>query len=75
METEYRVVLFTDQVDSTSRTRMRTPEELRRVADDQAALTAKAAGQTRGRILKDTGDGHLLLFDAPDRAAECGVLV
>ena len=62
MATELKVVMFTDQVKSTSNTVQRTPAEIKQVSDAQDKLTSEVLRQHQGEILKDTGDGHLIEF-------------
>lgn len=75
MGQQYRVLLFTDQVGSTRQATQSTPEQLRRVAEEQTALTARAVSTCGGDILKDTGDGHLISFTTPASAVRCGWLI
>src|SRR5579862_8593022 len=73
--TEFKVVMFTDQIGSTPRSEQRTPAEKRRVSDEQSSLTAEATGLCRGVIVSDTGDGHMLTFGSCADAVLCGHLI
>ncbi len=75
MTTELKVVMFTDQIDSTSGMAERTPAEIRKVARDQQDLTAEAVRQCRGAVLKDTGDGHMIEFRSCADAVRCGFVI
>jgi class 3 adenylate cyclase len=75
MSTELKVVMFTDQVGSTLGMTRRTPAEIERIAREQDDLTIDAVKQCRGRLLKDTGDGHLIEFDSCADAVRCGFLL
>jgi class 3 adenylate cyclase len=75
MSTELKVVMFTDQVSSTRGMAARTHAEIKQVARDQDDLTADAVKQCRGTILKDTGDGHLIVFVSCADAVRCGFLL
>ena len=67
--------MFTDQIGSTANSERRTPKEKRQVSEEQSALTAEAAGRCRGVIVADTGDGHMLTFNACSDAVLCGYLI
>lgn len=75
MATQLKVVMFTDQVNYTANTAARTHDETRIVAREQSNLTAEAVSRCHGRILKDTGDGHMIEFDACSDAVRCGYLI
>jgi class 3 adenylate cyclase len=75
MATELKVIMFTDQIDSTRHMTERTPAEMKRIAHEQDDLTADAARQCRGVILKDTGDGHMIEFRACRDAVLCGSVI
>lgn len=67
--------MFTDQIDSTANMRRRTFPEVKRIAIDQDKLTAEAVGLCRGKILKDTGDGHIIEFLSCSDAVRCGFII
>lgn len=75
MSTELKVVMFTDQVKSTPNTALRTPAEIKQVADEQDELTAGVVHQRRGTILKDTGDGAFIEFPSCSDAVRCGFIL
>ncbi len=75
MAIQLKIVMFTDQVNSTAHMAERTPDEIRTVTREQNNLTAEAVSRCHGRILKDTGDGHMIEFDACSDAARCGYLI
>ncbi len=75
MATQLKIVMFTDQVNSTANMAERTPDEIRIVTREQNNLTAEAVSRCHGRILKDTGDGHMIEFDACSDAVRCGYLI
>ncbi|MBV9926386.1 MAG: hypothetical protein JOZ96_15310 [Acidobacteria bacterium] len=75
MSTQLKVVMFTDQVGSTRNMALRTPAEIKQVARAQDDLTAEVVKRCRGTILKDTGDGHLIVFSACSDAVRCGHLL
>lgn len=75
MTTELKVVMFTDQVQSTTATALRTHAEVARVASAQDDLTAEVLRLTRGVLLKDTGDGCFALFPSVLEAVQAGVLL
>jgi class 3 adenylate cyclase len=61
-------VLFTDIVDSTTRTTAAGDETWRSVLDDHDRIAWETANRHRGTIVKSTGDGLLAHFDAPSHA-------
>lgn len=61
-------VLFTDVVDSTLQATALGDRKWRAVLDDLDRLAAAEIERQRGRIIKQTGDGHLATFDGPARA-------
>ncbi len=64
-------VLFTDIVDSTRRAAELGDQRWRGVLDAQDARAAAEVSRFRGRVVKQTGDGHLAVFDGPARAIRC----
>lgn len=75
MATELKVIMFTDQIDSTKHMAGRTPTEMKRIAREQDDLTADAVSQCRGVIPKDTGDGHMIVFRSCADAVRCGFMI
>ena len=75
MSTEIKVVMFTDQVRSTSNMARRTRSEIEKVASEQDQLTLEAVNRCRGKILKDTGDGHIIEFPSCSDAVRCGFII
>jgi len=75
MNTELKVVMFTDQVGSTSNMARRTPAEVKKIAREQDELTTSVVRQCRGRIINDTGDGHIIEFNACSDAVRCGAII
>jgi class 3 adenylate cyclase len=72
MAQETKVVMFTDEVNSTARNEDRTDDERTSVAKAQSKLTNTAVRGCRGKILKDTGDGHFMEFRSCADAVKCG---
>jgi class 3 adenylate cyclase/pimeloyl-ACP methyl ester carboxylesterase len=73
--TERRVltVIFTDIVDSTSRTEAVGDGPWRRLLDSHDRTAWEIIDRHRGTIVKSTGDGVLARFDAPSHALEFSV--
>src|SRR5579871_6105938 len=59
---EYKVVLFTDQIDSTAHSLIRTHAEIEQVNRQQAEITTQVIEQCGGKFLNSTGDGAFLEF-------------
>lgn len=72
MTTTHKVLMFTDQVASTSRTNQRTGAEKKQVDHDQQQLTASVLARYRGVILGDRGDGKFIEFPSCGDAVRCG---
>lgn len=75
MNPQTKILMFTDQVGSTPGTTKRTHGEIFEVKSEQNRLTASAATHSRGKIIKDTGDGNILEFESFQDAVQCGHLL
>ena len=64
-------VLFTDIVDSTQSTVAAGDRRWRDTLDALDRFVEAEVGRFRGRVVKSTGDGHLVTFDGPGRAIRC----
>lgn len=61
-------VVFTDIVESTDQAARLGDAAWRRLLDEHDALVRREAGTHGGRLVKSTGDGSLVTFDAPGKA-------
>src|SRR5262245_55228070 len=75
MTTELKVIMFTDQIESTRHMAGRTFAEMKRIAREQDDLTIDAVRQCRGAILKDTGAGHMIEIRVCRDAVACGFVL
>jgi class 3 adenylate cyclase len=73
--TQLKVIMFTDQVNSTMNMAQRTPDEITIVSRAQTELTTEAVSRCRGVNPKDTGDGHMIQFHSCRDAVRCGSLL
>ncbi len=64
-------VLFTDIVDSTARAAALGDDAWRQVLDRHDEISRRSVSESRGRLIKGTGDGMLATFDAPARGLKC----
>src|SRR5262249_27026045 len=64
-------VLFTDIVRSTEHTAALGDRRWRTLMDSHDAITRELVEQNDGRLIKQTGDGILAIFDGPGRAVRC----
>jgi class 3 adenylate cyclase len=64
-------VLFTDIVSSTERASSMGDASWRRLLDRHDELARSIVERSHGRLVKSTGDGLLVTFDAPARAIRC----
>ena len=65
--------LFTDIVRSTERLIQMGDQAWRKALDQHDAVATPLVKQFRGRIVKNTGDGLLAVFDGPVRALQCAL--
>ncbi len=63
--------LFTDIAQSTAQLAAMGDQRWREVLDRHDRLAQRLVDDFRGRIVKNTGDGILALFDGPARAVRC----
>jgi class 3 adenylate cyclase len=66
-------LLFTDIVGSTSQAIQAGNRQWRRVLDAHDARVIREVAVEGGRVVKNTGDGALSLFDTPSRAVRCAL--
>ncbi|OBJ09055.1 cyclase [Mycobacterium sp. 1482292.6] len=66
-----RTVLFTDIVSSTERVVATGDERWRAILQRFGEITAEAARRYGGTVVKSTGDGYLITFDAPTQGIRC----
>ncbi|MEO8968980.1 MAG: adenylate/guanylate cyclase domain-containing protein [Solirubrobacteraceae bacterium] len=64
-------VVFTDIVDSTARAAELGDAAWRRLLEDLDRAVREEVHAFGGRVVKSTGDGHLITFDGPARAVRC----
>jgi class 3 adenylate cyclase len=75
MTTKLKIVMFTDQVQSTQNTANRTSSEIEQISRQQEELTLSVLRLTSGRMLQDTGDGCLAEFTSVIAAVQAGILL
>src|ERR1044072_2464022 len=75
MQTDLRVVMFIDQINSTFRTHLRTQSEVEHINRVQEEITITVLRLTRGVVLKDTGDGCFSVFPSILSAVQAGMLL
>ena len=68
-------VLFTDIVDSTEQLRRMGDTAWRDVVGQHNELVKFELDRYRGRLIKQTGDGVVALFDGAARAVECAAAI
>lgn len=68
----FATVVFTDIVDSTRTSGALGDAAWRAVLDDHDRLARKLVDHHGGRVVKSTGDGLLIVFDAPSQGVDCG---
>jgi class 3 adenylate cyclase len=66
-------VMFTDIVGSTERAAAVGDQRWRAVLERHQRLADRVVGDSRGRVIKSTGDGVLAAFDGPARAVRAGM--
>jgi class 3 adenylate cyclase len=75
MDRVLSTVLFIDIVESTKRAVELGDSRWKDVLANHNALVQKEVSRFRGRVIKNTGDGYLAIFDGPGRAIRCGQAV
>jgi class 3 adenylate cyclase len=65
--------LFTDIVGSTEKLIRMGDQAWRKALDQHDAVASALVKEFRGRIVKNTGDGLLAVFDGPVRALQCAL--
>jgi class 3 adenylate cyclase/alpha-beta hydrolase superfamily lysophospholipase len=68
-------LLFTDVVDSTGHVVAAGDEEWRQTLDFLDDLVASRASRAGGRVVKQTGDGHLIEFTRPGDAVRAAIAI
>ncbi len=68
-------VLFTDIVSSTDRAAALGDESWAQLLEDVDSFVAREVEKSDGRIVKQTGDGHLAIFDGPSQAVRAAVAI
>jgi class 3 adenylate cyclase len=71
-ERRLATVLFTDIADSTSTAASLGDKRWAELLEQHNMLLTDEFKDHRGRVIKNTGDGFLVVFDSPARAIECG---
>ncbi len=71
-ERRLATVLFTDIADSTSTAASLGDKRWAELLEQHNMLLTDQFKDHRGRVVKNTGDGFLVVFDSPARAIECG---
>ena len=66
-------VLFTDIVNSTARAIELGDRRWRALLDTHDRLAAQVVEKHRGKMVKNTGDGILAMFDGPGRGVRCAL--
>ncbi len=67
----FATVLFTDIVDSTRQSAAVGDEAWRATIDRHDRVARRLVDQHGGRVVKSTGDGLLVVFDAPSQGVAC----
>ena len=68
-------VLFTDIVDSTRRAAEIGDRDWRALLDAHDAVVRSQLARFRGREVNTSGDGFLAMFDGPQRAIRCAMVI
>jgi class 3 adenylate cyclase len=71
-ERSLATVLFTDIANSTSTAASMGDRRWAELLEQHNLLLTDEIREHSGRVVKNTGDGYLVVFDSPARAIECG---
>ncbi len=69
----FGAVLFTDIVDSTKQSNALGDAGWRGILDGHDRVARRLIDHHGGRVVKSTGDGLLVVFDAPGSGVDCGL--
>ena len=70
---KFATVLFTDTVGSTRQSAERGDEAWRAVLDSHDRIARGLIDEHEGRVVKSTGDGLLVTFEAPSQGVACAL--
>jgi class 3 adenylate cyclase len=73
MDRKLSTALFTDIVNSTQKLLKMGDQDWRSMLDKHDAIVNPLVTSYKGRVVKNTGDGILALFDGPVRALQCAL--
>jgi class 3 adenylate cyclase len=73
LDRKLSTALFTDIVGSTEKLLKMGDEDWRRVLDQHDSIVTPLVASYKGRVVKNTGDGILAIFDGPVRALQCAL--
>ena len=73
MDRKLSTALFTDIVNSTQKLLKMGDQDWRSMLDKHDAIVNPLVASYKGRVVKNTGDGILALFDGPVRALQCAL--
>lgn len=68
-------VLFTDIVDSTQHLSQLGDRQWQELMDAHDAIVHREVKKFQGKVIKNTGDGFLAIFDGPARAIRCACAI
>ncbi len=75
METSVFTVMFTDMKGFTSLTSGLSRKETDYLLSAQTSIITSLAKHHKGRVVKNLGDGHMILFGSPTNAVLCGLRI
>jgi len=75
METRHLTIMFTDMKGFTSRTSVRTREQLEYLINLQDTLLRPIFKEFNGKVVKTIGDAFMVIFDSPTDAVLCGMKI
>lgn len=75
MEHKNLAVMFTDIQGFTAKTSDSTRQETSALLAKNEETTSIVSSEFGGKIIKNTGDGFLVVFDSPTNAVACGVKI
>ena len=73
LDRKLSTALFTDIVGSTEKLLKMGDEDWRSMLDKHDAIVSPLVALFKGRVVKNTGDGILAIFDGPVRALQCAL--
>jgi len=75
METKALTIMFTDMKGFTSMTSFHSRNQTTQLLGAEERIIESTTRHFKGRVVKNLGDGHMIVFDSPTNAVLCGTRI